>query len=101
AGWCRGCSLPGPRGRGYPVCRIPPKAPKETRTMRWRTAAAVWLVLGLAGLGAARAQEKQPAEKAQPATLRIKMPMANATLTINGVQTQQTGVERKFVTPPL
>src|SRR5262249_12802888 len=43
----------------------------------------------------------QPAEKAQPATLRIKMPMANATLTINGVQTQQTGVERKFVTPPL
>jgi uncharacterized protein (TIGR03000 family) len=68
--------------------------------MRLRTAAVACVLLGLAALGTAHGQQATP--KAQPATLRIKMPYPSATLTINGVQTsQQSGSTRIFVTPPL
>jgi uncharacterized protein (TIGR03000 family) len=59
----------------------------------------------LIGLGAAYGQEAAPPKQAapakQPATLKIKVPLASATLWINDVQTQQSGTDRVFVTPPL
>src|SRR5262245_47694131 len=42
-----------------------------------------------------------PAAPPQPAHLRVLLPSANVTLTIDGKATQQTGASRLFVSPPL
>jgi len=42
-----------------------------------------------------------PSTSDNRARLRVRLPEANATLTIDGDPTQQTGSEREFVTPPL
>jgi uncharacterized protein (TIGR03000 family) len=46
------------------------------------------------------AKKTEPAPQAQPGQLRVRLP-ANATLTVNGNPTRQTGAERSFETPPL
>lgn len=45
-------------------------------------------------------QDKKDA-KTEPVNLKITMPHAKANLTIQGVATRQTGIERTFVSPPL
>jgi uncharacterized protein (TIGR03000 family) len=52
------------------------------------------LIPALAGT-AARGQT------AQPVTIKVELPRANAKLTIDDAATQQTGVSRKFASPPL
>jgi uncharacterized protein (TIGR03000 family) len=62
----------------------------------------IGIVFGLAFLGIAaeaRAQDKKA--EAKPVTVKVLMPAANATLTIQGQRTAQTGVERTFESPPL
>jgi uncharacterized protein (TIGR03000 family) len=74
--------------------------------MMWSRRVVLAAAVGcLIGLGTVWGQDAAPKQAApgnkQPATLRIKVPLASATLWINDVQTTQTGTDRVFVTPPL
>jgi uncharacterized protein (TIGR03000 family) len=66
--------------------------PRKTLPRTW---ALLGAVLFLAGAAAQQAQQKQTA------TLRVKLPYANAELTIEGQPTKGTGLLRTFESPPL
>jgi uncharacterized protein (TIGR03000 family) len=61
--------------------------------------------LGIALLAVAdraRGQDKKDAPaKAEPVSIKVILPRANAQLSIQGQPTRQTGTERTFVSPPL
>jgi uncharacterized protein (TIGR03000 family) len=66
-----------------------------------RTAAATGTLLALTLLPAPHTARGQAAADKQAATLRVLLPQGNATLTIEGKPTQQTGATRVFESPPL
>jgi uncharacterized protein (TIGR03000 family) len=73
---------------------------RRTYTMRFVTTASA-LALMLTTLSGAVAQEPKPAPaKPRVASIHVTCP-ANATLTLNGEKTTQTGEDRWFITPPL
>jgi uncharacterized protein (TIGR03000 family) len=58
------------------------------------------LLLSVALLGGTRTARAQAADK-KPVNLRVLLPDAKATLTIDGNKTNATGATRQFVSPPL
>jgi uncharacterized protein (TIGR03000 family) len=59
------------------------------------------VLLPLAFLGYTVEARAQAKAAAKPVTVRVLMPAANATLTIQGQRTRQAGLERTFESPPL
>src|SRR5262245_8272669 len=66
--------------------------------MRIRTSGMICVLLALAYSTGAYGQA---AAKKEPAKLRVLLPNANATLTIDNAVTQQGGAERTYVSPAL
>ena len=61
----------------------------------------LWPLFGIVLLFGTGRTDAQQAGKQEPVTLRVVLPMADATLAIQGQPTKQTGSERTFVSPPL
>ncbi len=55
----------------------------------------------LLSLVASAAVQAQPAGEKQPVTLRVRLPLEGASLTIEGAPIKQGGMTRLFVSPPL
>jgi uncharacterized protein (TIGR03000 family) len=73
-------------------------AMRRDRTLRWTCSASL---LALLATSAAWSQAPAPATGEKPARLVVRLPEADATLTVDGEPTRQTGTVRRFVTPPL
>lgn len=63
-------------------------------------AGALALILAAAGFTSAQAPAEKKADRPRPASIHVTLP-ANATLTLNGDKTSETGENRWYVTPPL
>lgn len=59
------------------------------------------LMVGVVLLSGAEPARSQPLPQQRPATIRLLLPVANASVMVDDIQTRQTGTERIFVSPPL
>src|SRR5689334_13899837 len=59
------------------------------------------LLVGIVFLFVIESLRGQPLPQQRPATIRLRLPFANARVMIDEMQTRQTGTERVFVSPPL